>query len=406
MAANDASTMTRGMGRTLRAAAWLPAAAVLAGAGWGSNQFTPMLLVYHGRLGLGTGTLEAMFGVYALGLIPGLLIGGPLSDARGRRTVVVPAAVLSLAATIALAAAGGIVAILFAGRLLAGVSSGAAFSAGTAWLRDLSGPGPGVGGADGHATARRAAVAMTAGFALGPLVAGLLAQWAPDAEVVPYLPHIALALAVVALLRHAPETVAPAAARTVRPARAGADGARFRRVVAPMAPWVFASPAIAFALLPSVVGAQHATDGVALVAVITALTAFAGVLIQPLGRRLDRSPRGNRAATTGLVVIAAGLMLAAYTAHAREVWLLVPCAIVLGCAYGLCLVGGLVEVQRLAGRDGLARMTANFYALTYLGFAAPYLFAIGANVVSYAALLAGAAALALVTAAVVNRQER
>jgi hypothetical protein len=30
-----------------------------------------MLLVYHQRLGLGTGTLEAMFGVYALGLIPG-----------------------------------------------------------------------------------------------------------------------------------------------------------------------------------------------------------------------------------------------------------------------------------------------------------------------------------------------
>ena len=26
---------------------WLPAAAVLFGAGWGSNQFTPMLLVYR-----------------------------------------------------------------------------------------------------------------------------------------------------------------------------------------------------------------------------------------------------------------------------------------------------------------------------------------------------------------------
>ena len=125
-----------------------------------------------------------------------------------------------------------------------------------------------------------------------------------------------------------------------------------------MAPWVFASPAIAFALLPSVVGAQHATDGLALVAVITALTAFAGVLIQPLGRRLDASPRGNRAATVGLVAVAAGLGLGAYTAHAQEVWLLVPCAIVLGCAYGLCLVGGLVEVQRMAGPDGLARLTA------------------------------------------------
>ena len=71
---------------------WLPAAAVLLGTGWGSNQFTPMLLVYRQALGLGTGTLEAMFGFYALGLIPGLLVAGPLSDAHGRRRVAVPAA--------------------------------------------------------------------------------------------------------------------------------------------------------------------------------------------------------------------------------------------------------------------------------------------------------------------------
>ena len=111
---------------------WLPAAAVLLGTGWGSNQFTPMLLVYRQALGLGTGTLEAMFGFYALGLIPGLLIAGPLSDAHGRRRVAVPAAALSLAASLALVAGAGNVPMLFAGRLLAGVSNGAAFAAGTA----------------------------------------------------------------------------------------------------------------------------------------------------------------------------------------------------------------------------------------------------------------------------------
>jgi hypothetical protein len=49
----------------------VPIAAILLGTGWGSNQFTPMLLVYSHALGLGTGTLEALFGAYALGLIPG-----------------------------------------------------------------------------------------------------------------------------------------------------------------------------------------------------------------------------------------------------------------------------------------------------------------------------------------------
>jgi len=381
--------MTRLSTRT----AWLPAAAGLLGAAWGSNQFTPMLLVYHRTLGLRTGTLEALFGAYAIGLIPGLLVGGRLSDTRGRRAIVMPAALLSLAGSVVLAGAGDTVGLLFAGRLLAGLSSGAMFGAGTAWLRELSARS---GEHAMRAAARRAVVAMTAGFAFGPLVAGVLAQWAPHAGVIPYVPHIALAVAVIALLRDAPETVVarPAAATVAALPQRGR--ARFRRVVVPSAPWVFAAPAIAFALLPAVVGADHAADGTAFVAAVTALTAFAGVLVQPLARRLE-----HRAGVAGLVVLAAGLGLAAVTAETQLLWLLVPCAIVLGCAYGLCLVAGLVEVQRIASGHDLARLTAVFYAFTYIGFAAPYLLALGAQVAGYALLFGITAALALATAALV-----
>ena len=217
--------------RAARPLAWAPVAAVLLGTGWGANQFTPMLLVYRRALDLGTGTLEAMFGVYALGLIPGLLLAGPLSDARGRRAVVIPAAALSLLASLVLAAGADSVPLLFLGRLLAGLSSGAVFSAGTAWLREASRLDGAV--ADDHATARRAAIAMTAGFGLGPLVAGLLAEWAPDARVVPYLPHIALMAVVLVLVRTAPETVVraprvPCACR-FRALAAGASAASSRR---------------------------------------------------------------------------------------------------------------------------------------------------------------------------------
>ncbi len=316
-------------------AAWLPVAAVLLGTGWGANQFVPLLLVYRPTLHLGTGTLEAMFGFYALGLIPGLLLAGPLSDARGRRYVVAPATGLSLLASLVLVAGADSVALLFAGRVLAGVSSGVVFGAGTAWLREISA----AAGASDQVSARRAAVAMTAGFALGPLVSGLLAQWAPSPRLVAYLPHIALMVVVLVWLRGAPETV-DGPRRRVRLAVPGVRSRRFRRVVAPMAPWVFATPAVAFALLPSVVGAGSATDGIAVGAVITSLTAFAGVLIQPLARRLDAGGRGNRAAITGLLVAAAAFGLAAITAQADAIWMLVPCAILFGSAYGLCLVAG------------------------------------------------------------------
>jgi hypothetical protein len=223
--------------------------------------------------------------------------------------------------------------------------------------------------------------------------------------VVAYLPHLVLMLGVLTVVPGAPETVARGGAGAITRALPSLRQPRFYRVVAPMAPWVFAAPAVAFALLPSVVGAAHATDGIALTAVVTMATAMAGVFIQPVARRLD-AHAGNRAATLGLTVIVAGLVLAAVTAHAQETWLLIPTSIVLGTGYGLCLVAGLVEVQRLAAPEGLAGLTALYYVLTYIGFAVPYLLALAAHLTGYTTLLLITAGLALFTAVWVSLQRR
>jgi predicted MFS family arabinose efflux permease len=380
--------------------AWVPVAGVLLGAGWGSNQFTPMLPVYHAHLGLSTATLEAMFGAYAAGLIPGLLVAGRWSDRHGRRGVGLAAAGLSLLSSVSLIAGGHALALLFVGRLLAGLGSGAAFGVGTAWLRETSLP---PFGDAGHGTiARRAAIAMTAGFAFGPLAAGVLAQWAPAVTIVPYVPHVVLMVMVLLGLVGVPETIKPRSDErpAVRLPRASAW--RFRRVVVPMAPWMFVAPAVAFALLPNIVGTDQATDGIAVTAGITALTALAGVLIQPVARRLEDGSRGHAGAALGLLVLACGLAFGALTADTRELWLLVPCAIVFGAAYGLCLVAGLLEVQHLAPEGAVAGLTATFYAFSYIGFAAPFVLALAANAASYSVLLLITCVLATLTAGFVR----
>jgi Major Facilitator Superfamily len=387
-----------------RGKTWIPIAGVLAGAGWGSNQFTPMLLVYHARLGLSTTILEALFGAYAAGLIPGLLLTGWWSDVHGRRAVGIAAAVLSLLASVSLMAGAHALVLLFAGRLLAGLGSGAAFGAGTAWLRETSLPP--FGDADHATVARRAAVAMTVGFALGPLVAGAMAQWLPAPTVVPYVPHVVLMLAVLVCLRAVPETLTTSLRGRTKAVLPPGSLRRFRRLVVPMAPWVFAAPAIAFALLPSIVGAGDAADGVAVTAAVTSLTALSGVLIQPVARRLEVGGRDQAGSMLGLLVLAAGLALAALAAAAHEIWLLVPCSLVLGSAYGLCLVAGLVEVQRLAPERALGVLTSSFYAVTYLGFAVPYLMTVASGATSYAILLLIACGLAVVSAGVVRAGAR
>jgi hypothetical protein len=354
--------------------AWLRVCCVLFAVGWGANQFTSLLLAYKLHRGLTTGTGDALFGVYALGLIPALLLLGPISDARGRRVITCGAAALSGAATCALIAGDRSLALLYVGRLFAGAASGAAFAAGTAWVKELS-VAPHDPAADPEAGARRAAIAISAGFGLGPLVAGLLAQWAPDPLLVAYLPHLAVVALVLLPGLRAPETVPASNRHVTRSIRvASASSRRFRHVISPAAPWVFVAPSVAFAVLPAMIAAELGHFQIGFAAITAALTLAVGVLIQPLARALDRSGAG-RGLLTGLAAILAGLALAALAVAVGSWPLALPADMLLGAGYGLCLVSGLLEVQALAAPGELASLTAIFYALTYVGFAAPIVIA-------------------------------
>ena len=396
--------------RPARTRRWLGAGAAACVVGWGANQFTPMLLLYRARLGLSAPVVEAMFGMYAIGLVPGLLLGGSLSDRIGRRRVVVAAVALSMVAAAVLAAGAHAPGWLFAGRLIMGLASGGAFSAGAAWIKELSAPPyedapPGAG-------ARRAGGAMTLGFAAGPLVAGVLAQWAPLPAELPYLPQLVLAAGALALAARTPETVPAGAARRApggpwRQLRSGGLAEpRFLRVVLPLAPWVFGSVAIAMVYVPGLVAGRVAGLAVAFAAAGALATALSGVLVQPLARRLAGRdhPARPRLLSAGLGLVTAGLLAEAGIASLARLgpWQLVLvllAAAVLGAGYGICLVFGLAEVARLARPGDLAGLTAVFQVASYTGFAVPFLLSLLRPDAPAPVLLLGLAALAAVTLA-------
>jgi len=375
------------------------------GVGWGANQFSSLLLAYRLHRGVSESTADALFGVYALGLIPALLLTGPVSDLRGRRAIVRGAGALSIIASLALIAGEHSLAMLYLGRFLAGICSGAAFAAGTAWIKELS-AAPYDPLAGEQAGARRAAIALSAGFGLGPLVAGLLAQWAPHPLLTAYLPHLAVMVTALMLLAGAPETVAPAGRNpSLRGLRVPPTArVRFRRIVAPTAPWVFAAPSIAFAVLPGLVAHRTASFQVGFAALIAGLTLALGVLIQPLARRLDRTD-DVRGTIAGLSAVCAGALLGAFAVRQQSWPLVIPAAMLLGCGYGLCLVSGLLEIQRLASAQELASLTAIYYALTYIGFAAPIVLAELQRLISAPTLLLLTATLLLLTIGQVLRAQ-
>jgi MFS family permease len=357
---------------------------------WGANQFTPLLLVYRQRFGFGPAVLGALWGCYAVGLVPGLLAGGAASDARGRRPVVLPFFFLSLLATGVLIAGAVWSPALAIGRLVAGVVSGVVFGAGSAWLVELS---PGL-----HT--RRAALAVTAGFCLGPLAAGLVADLLPWPAVVPYLPHLLLMTAALPGVFSARETLRPGTHARRTPPSAEVRR-RFFRGVAPVAPFVFASVAVAFVVLPT--RFPPLPHPVALVGLMTGVTLGTGAAIQSLGRRLDAA-RPGRAAVVGLTVATLGLAVAAWTARAPSVWGVLICMALLGSAYGLCLVGGLSAAGTLADTGTRGTLVGWFYACAYVGFAAPFVVAWLTRYIDMPRVLLGGSAFAALSAVGVARE--
>ena len=332
---------------------------------WGTNHFVPLLLVYRSSLALTPFDLGILFGVYAVGLLPGLLLGGPLSDRIGRRAVVLPAAVIALAgtATLSFGAAGGFP-VLLVGRLVVGLGSGATFSAGTAWVQDLARDAtPGTG-------ARRAAVALSSGFGGGPLVTGVLAQWLPSPMRLPYAVQAALLTAAIAATASASRgtaSTAPARGASSPPAEARLVPPGFVREVAFVAPWVFVFPSVSFAVLPGVVREQVGALRVVFAGVVTGITLFSAVLVQPALRPW----RPRSAAAFGLAVGTAGLLCGALaTAGARPIGVLLA-APLLGLGYGGCLIAGLRFVESSTTEATRGGLTGIFYALTYIGFASP-----------------------------------
>src|SRR2546423_14748705 len=66
------------------ARAWWGVGLAVAVVGWGAQQVAPLLLMYPDELDLPMTTIQAVFGLYVLGLIPGLLLRCPASDRDGR----------------------------------------------------------------------------------------------------------------------------------------------------------------------------------------------------------------------------------------------------------------------------------------------------------------------------------
>lgn len=336
--------------------------AVLLSTGWAANHFASLIPVLRVDEGLSHAVLDGVFGIYALGLLPGLLTGGALSDRVGRAVVVLPGALIASLGTVILLLWHDSPGLML-GRLVVGIGAGLAIGAGTAWAADLRGKSGTV----------MAGVVLTSGFALGPLFSGLLAQFAAFPLATPFVVSAVLSVGSVAAAAVWSRTPAPtkAAMFTQVPDRAERSGTDVKGALLwalPLAPWVFASATVSFVTMTARLGDRY--SGPLLPGFAAALTLGAGILVQTAARHRNWGPQ---AGTVGAALAALGYLLVAVGGAHPALGLFIVCALVLGTAYGLCLREGLLDLESLAPPASRGALTGIFYVGTYLGFGLPVL---------------------------------
>ncbi|MFF1273093.1 MFS transporter [Streptomyces marokkonensis] len=329
----------------------------------GTTLPTPLYPLYQEKFHFSELTVTVVYAMYAFAVIGVLLLAGNASDAVGRRPVLLWGLGCAAASGVCFLSATG-PGWLYAGRLLSGLSAGLFTGAATAYVLESAPPG-----GTSRATFVATAVNM-GGLGCGPLLAGVLAQYAARPLYLPFAVHLALVACSVAVVLWLPETVGERRPlSTVRPQRPGVPP-RVRPVFGPAATASF----VGFALLglftsispaflaQSLDVTDHAVSGV-----VVALAFFAST-----GGQLAVGRAGvRRSLPLGCVGLLAGLALLAGALHWNLLALVVLSAIVGGFGQGLAFRGALSAVGGASPADRRAAVISSLFVVAYAGISVP-----------------------------------
>ncbi|MFF0430741.1 MFS transporter [Streptomyces sp. NPDC004327] len=329
----------------------------------GTTLPTPLYPLYQEKFGFDELTVTVVYAVYAFAVIGVLLLAGNASDTIGRRPTLAWGLAFAAASAVCFLLADSL-GWLYAGRLLSGLSAGLFTGAATAYVIELAPPG-GAGRATFVATA-----ANMGGLGCGPLLAGLLAEYAPEPLLLPFAVHLGLVAVSAVVLWWLPETVTnrrPLSA--VRPQRPALP-ARVRPVFVPAAVASFAGFAL-FGVFTSVSPAFLArylhVDNHAVSGLVVALAFFASTGGQAAAGRVGPV----RSLPLGCGILFTGLLLLGAALYTDLLAFVVLAAVVGGFGQGLSFRASLSAVAAASPADQRAAVISALFVVAYTGISIP-----------------------------------
>ena len=328
----------------------------------GTTLPTPLYVIYQAQWHFSAAIVTLTFAVYAAAVLVTLLLAGRASDQAGRRPVLAAALGASALSTVVFILAPN-VEVLIVGRILSGLSAGLMTGTATATLTELI----------PASASRRASLTATAvnmgGLGLGPLIAGLFAQYAPHPTVLVFEVYLAM-LAVAGLcLFLVPETVSPRRRPIVRFAGLGIpERGRAEFIAAGVAGFAaFSLLGLFSALAPTFLGTvlhqgSHAVQG-AVVFLLLAVGAGTQLLVARFNSR--------RVVMAGLGVFLVALALIVAALAQAGMALFLAGTIAGGVAVGAVFLGSLATANRLAPPGQRGQVISAFFVACYAGLIIP-----------------------------------
>jgi MFS family permease len=326
----------------------------------GTTLPTPMYALYSQRMHFAVLTTTVVFASYAAGVLFALLAFGRWSDAIGRRPVLLGGAVCALASAVVFLAADS-VGLLLVGRLLSGLSAGIFTGTATAAV---------IEAAPKSWHNRAAAVATIAnigGLGLGPLLAGLLVQYAPQPLHLSFAVHIVLVVFAIVGVLVAPETSS----------RAGGIG--FQRLAVPpeVRPVFVVAATAAFAgfavmglftaVAPSFVSGVIGIENHAVAGAVAASVFLSSAAAQLMSGRIAPP----RALAIGCAVLVVGTGIIAAALHFASLTGLIAGALVAGAGQGMSFSRGLAAVAEQSPPDRRAEVSSTYFVVAYVAISLP-----------------------------------
>lgn len=327
-----------------------------------SNIIAPFYGTYQERWGFSGFALTGIFAVYAVGVLATLLLVGSLSDVRGRRPILLAALGVLLLSCAVFAAARG-VEWLFVGRFLLGVGVGAASGTASAALTDLEPTG------DPRRAALLNTVCFAIGSALGPLLGGVVLEYAPAPTVVPFVALLLLFLLCLVGVAVMPEPLPAPSGAAWRPRRPQVSRA-LRPVFLAAAAGIVASWAVGSlfqSLGATIARAQlHTTNHI-----LDGLPYFLVALMGGLVQLACRGWQARRAQLCGATALAVGMGIVVAAALLGTTPLFLAGVVVTGLGFGLSFMGSMRALAIATPAGERAAVVSAYYSVGYVALIVP-----------------------------------